>query len=411
MSRKTIMMFFILFTLLLTACDQGEEAAEEPAAEPDVDATVAAAMSATQTAAPTVTSPPADTPIPATDTPPPAPSPTPTAESADVQTLNLNEAAVNFRPEERNFATELIFRLTVEDETASEFQINGVSNAAGSSSLTYDFSNVEAMPDIPPTDIIEQDNTTYITLPDGTCVSSDIGDIPVAEMALNTGAIVLETESMLAGQLTFNGVTEINGVTTNEYLIAPQNVVGDTGITNMTGGILNVAEDGNYVVRLILEGSGESELLAPGVEGDLYYELNLTPSETPFEITLPENCIAGGLNVGSGSEADSGSEGDTGDDSDSEDSGSGEAPVELVISQVSQNISHTCQGGDVVVEGASNTITLTGNCNQLIVNSAGNTINVDSAALIVINGGGNTITYGGSPAITDNGLANTLTQK
>ncbi len=65
----------------------------------------------------------------------------------------------------------------------------------------------------------------------------------------------------------------------------------------------------------------------------------------------------------------------------------------------------------MIVEGANNSITLTGNCNQLVVHSAGNTIDIESASAIIVNGAGNNITYGGSPTITDNGLGNTLTQR
>lgn len=399
---KRLLIFLLLPTLFLSACGSGDNAAEDPTPEPDVDATVAAAVSATETAAPTDTPPPADTPTP-------EPEPSPTAAEQEGQALNLNEAGVAFLPEERNYATELVFRLTVEGETASELTIDGVSNANGDSSLTYNFSEVETVPTSAEVNFIEKDGTTYVTLPDGICVSTAMEDLPVSETVLNSGDIVLQPENMVAGQLQWNGMAEVNGVTTNEYLIDVDNIVADAGITNITSGVLNVAADGNYAVRLILEGSGDSELLAPGVTGDLYYELNLTPSETPFEVAVPDNCIGtGGLDVGAGD----GDEGDTDGDEDTGDGGTdGEGAVEIVISQVSQSVAHTCSGGNVVVEGASNSITLSGNCNQLTVNSAGNTIEVDSAASIVVNGGGNTIIYGGSPEIVDNGLGNSFTQK
>lgn len=408
MLKRTLMLFFLL-TLILGACGQGDAQDGASSDEVNVDATVEAAMSETEAAeaaAATNTPPPEDTPPPPTDTPEPAPSPT--MDTGEMQAINLDETAVAFSPQERNFATELIFRLTIDEEVVSELMIDGVSNMDGSSTLTYDFSNVDVMPMAAATTLIEKDDTTYISLPDGTCVSTGMGEPPVAEMALNTGTIVLETEEMLAGQLAWNGEAEVNGVATDEYLIDADNFVDQTGITNMTSGVLNVSQEGNYVVRLILEGSGESELLAPGVTGDLYYELNLIPQETPFEITVPDNCIdAGDIDVGVG---DGDDDAGTGDGDAGEDTGD-EAPAEFVISQVSQTVTHTCQGEDVVVEGASNTITLTGNCNQLVVNSAGNTINVASAAEIVINGGGNTINYGGSPSITDNGLGNSLNQQ
>ena len=403
---KRWLLFLLLFSVVLSGCGLVENTAEEATPEPDVDATVAAAMSATQTAAPTATPPPADTP-----TPEPEPSPTETTETEEGPSLNLDEATVAFSPSDRNFATELVFRLTVEGEVVSELLIDGFSNSDGSGALNYDFTNVDVAPTLAEIDFIEEDDTSYVVLPDGTCVASGMQESPIADMALNTGTIMLEPQNMVTGQLQWNGTAEVNGVTTDEYLIDADNVVGNAGITNMTGGVLNVATDGNYVVRLILEGSGETELLAPGVEGDLYYELNMTPSETPFEMTLPEACAgAGGVDVDAGDGEDEG-DGDDAADEDAGDEAGDEAGVELVISQVSQNVVHTCAGGDVVVEGASNTITLTGNCNELVVHSAGNTIDVESAAAIIVHGAGNTIVYGGSPEIVDNGLGNTFTQQ
>lgn len=385
---KRLFAFALLLMLLLSACGGDEES--------DVDATVQAAVDATQAAAPTETAvPPTDTPVPPTDTPEPEPSPT-----AETQVLDLDEASVSFSPQEANFATDMTFRVEVEGNVASELLIDGVTNANGNSSITYDFSNADIAAAETTVTIIELDDTTYFSMPDGTCVSSAMGDLPMQDMVRNTGNIVLDAEDMVTDQLQWNGTAEVNGITTDEYLIDADNIVDATGITNMTDGVLNVAKDGNYVVRLILEGRGSSEVLAPGVSGELFYELNFTPSETPFEIEVPANCTSLGVT----DTGDGDTDGDTGD-------GDGGDAAEIVISQMSTSVSHQCQGGNVVVEGASNSITLTGTCNEVVVNSAGNSIDIEAASAIIVNGGGNNITYGGSPTITDNGLGNVITQR
>ncbi len=315
--------------------------------------------------------------------------------------LDLEEASVRFSPQETNFATNLTFRLEVEGNVASELVIDGVTNADGSSSITYDVSNADIAATETTVTITEVDDVTYFSMPDGTCVSSAMGDLPMGDMVRNTGNIVLDAENMATGQLQWNGTREVNGVTTDEYLIDVDNITGAMGITNMTNGVLNVAKDGNYVVRLLLEGDGSSEVLAPGVTGELFYELNFTPSGTSFEIEVPANCSGLGVTDTGDDDAD---DGDTG-------AGDGDATAEIVISQTSANVSHQCQERDVTVDGAANTITLTGTCNAVVVNGAGNTIDIETASAIVVNGGGNNITYGGSPTITDNGLGNVITQR
>jgi len=88
--------------------------------------------------------------------------------------------------------------------------------------------------------------------------------------------------------------------------------------------------------------------------------------------------------------------------------GNGEAPVEFVISQSSARVSGTCQGENVIIERAGNTVTLSGRCSTVTVNGQGNTIDIASVQAIVVRGAGNQITYGGSPEITDSGLGNQL---
>ncbi len=54
-----------------------------------------------------------------------------------------------------------------------------------------------------------------------------------------------------------------------------------------------------------------------------------------------------------------------------------------------------CDGGTATIRGASNTMTITGGCSALVIQGAGNRVQVDLAAkgTIRISGAGNTVTY------------------
>jgi len=65
-------------------------------------------------------------------------------------------------------------------------------------------------------------------------------------------------------------------------------------VANLATGraVIYVAKDGGYVVRLVLEGRGVSSLLAGdgSLEGDIFYQLDFTPTPSVGKITSPEGC-------------------------------------------------------------------------------------------------------------------------
>lgn len=88
----------------------------------------------------------------------------------------------------------------------------------------------------------------------------------------------------------------INGVPSYHFAITQENL--DTSdpesmeVDEITDGHIYIARDGGYVVRLIIDGTGESEVLtgSPGLYGDVYYQLDFIPIEGELEIVPPDGC-------------------------------------------------------------------------------------------------------------------------
>ena len=51
------------------------------------------------------------------------------------------------------------------------------------------------------------------------------------------------------------------------------------------------------------------------------------------------------------------------------------------------------EGGTVVINGSTNTVTTTGGCAKVVINGADNTVQIDAADKIVVTGSGNTVTW------------------
>lgn len=65
-----------------------------------------------------------------------------------------------------------------------------------------------------------------------------------------------------------------------------------------------------------------------------------------------------------------------------------------VVNDSGKTLELTCgDGGKVVVNGAQNEITITGNCAKLAVNGAMNDIEIEAVDKIAVNGTGNTIAW------------------
>ena len=67
---------------------------------------------------------------------------------------------------------------------------------------------------------------------------------------------------------------------------------------------------------------------------------------------------------------------------------------EHVINAAAETVTVDCgDGGQVVVNGSTNTVTVTGGCAKVVVNGSANTVAIDAADKIAVTGSGNKVTY------------------
>jgi hypothetical protein len=134
-------------------------------------------------------------------------------------------------------------------------------------------------------------DTQYIVFPGVGCMSDTGGQEDTFEVMLDMGG-------MLKGEAQYVGDENVNGVDTLAYLITQENIdaadPAGINVETLENGRLNVAKDGGFVVRLILDGTGYSEVLSNDASllGEIYYELNNLDFGQPVDIQPPAACTA-----------------------------------------------------------------------------------------------------------------------
>jgi hypothetical protein len=115
----------------------------------------------------------------------------------------------------------------------------------------------------------------------------------IQENAFNN---MLDTGGMLRGEGQLSGEENVNGVDTYVYTVSMDNIdpldTAGKDVRELENGLLYIAKDGGYVVRVVLEGRGVNVLLSndPALEGDVYYELNFYDFDAPVSIEVPAGC-------------------------------------------------------------------------------------------------------------------------
>lgn len=161
-------------------------------------------------------------------------------------------------------------------ETTMAFETSGTAVFGGGGTFTY-------------TQIAD---VQYVVSPSLGCQSGAPGMQP------NPFEAGLDSGGMLTGLAEYAGEESVNGVDTYRYTITMDNIdpldPAGKDVRSIANGSLNVAQQGGYAVRLILEGRGVSEVLTqdPNLEGDIYYEINYYDFDQPVTIAVPAACSA-----------------------------------------------------------------------------------------------------------------------
>lgn len=217
------------------------------------------------------------------------------ADLSGAQTLDLDaQGAFSELPGNYTVAMDYRFTGTQADGSpvVSSWRLDGVGQADPPASR-YTFSG-EGAASINGSAIFEVtyigDQSYFYTSEIG-CVNMTVEDTasPFDSMVDTGGMLTSQVQRVLPDET-------INGVLSQHYAITADNIdpsdPSAMSITDFTGGDMYVAASGGYLVRLVLEGRGTSNLLTSDetLEGDIFYQLDFTPAVSVGEITPPEGC-------------------------------------------------------------------------------------------------------------------------
>jgi hypothetical protein len=228
------------------------------------------------------------------------PSPTETAEPAPASPLTISLNAANNYGEPAGFDS---YRMTLQfssvltgadgSVTNGAISIEGLRDVAfnatsfaAAATGTADFGGGQQF------SFTELGDSAYFIMPNGSCTAfaGAIGTNPFA-IFLDDGGVLGNLEG---AQLADPPTETINDILTNHYIFDETNLSPTDNvrpdITAVTGDIY-LAADGDYVVRVVMQGTGSSNLLN-GIDGDgdIYYELNYLDFDVAVEISAPTGC-------------------------------------------------------------------------------------------------------------------------
>lgn len=290
MKLKKEMQWLVIFVLLLSlptlACGVlgGEE---EPTEVP------ATAVPATEEEAAEPTAEPTDTPEPTaepTDTPAPTESAARAPELGDLSDLGATlENLDSYR-----LAVEMSFMgqgadaqeggVTIETAVISEPH-------ASSTTINMQGQMVEEAGGMDSLALAEVDDQVFMVLPGMGCVAGS-GE----EMGSTTQQFsdIFNTQEVLGNidGAEFVGEDNVNDVDVYHYQFDETNVDDPQSNMRELNGDVYIAQDGNYVVRMVVDGVGTMDLFSGdgAEEGDVHLEYNVTDVGADFEISVPEGC-------------------------------------------------------------------------------------------------------------------------
>ncbi len=142
--------------------------------------------------------------------------------------------------------------------------------------------------------IIQIGDTSYSTLPGVGCVSGSAADLGAD---LNPFAGLLESGEILGD---VSGATRvlpdetINGVETYHFTFDESAITDPNNELESVEGHIFVSKEEGYLVRLVMDGVGQIDLMGTGQpqQGNLHVEVNTSDVNQPIEILPPENCTS-----------------------------------------------------------------------------------------------------------------------
>jgi len=138
------------------------------------------------------------------------------------------------------------------------------------------------------------DGTSYVVFPGLGCISSGVTGTDLLDE--NPFGDVVNPETFLdeIDRATRIGEETVNGISSIHYTF-DESAMKNQGDFEEAEGHLYIAKEGNFLVRMTLDGEGDIDLLDQGSnqKGTIHLELNITDINQSIEIQLPPGCEEG----------------------------------------------------------------------------------------------------------------------
>jgi hypothetical protein len=213
--------------------------------------------------------------------------------------LTLAESLAHFNSYRFNLKITFTGATPAGEETTAVMQA-AVANVTDppASSLTITAEGVEQLEGLNALAMTQKEGTSYIFLPNLGCVTSPAE----GNVMEGLGADFLDTAQFEEAleQARLVGEETINSVPTLHYQV-DSSLIDDNDQFDELSGDLYLAQDGGYLVRMVLDGSGEIDFFSESSNtyDGMHVEYNLTDTNQPIYIPLPPDCEESAASDGS----------------------------------------------------------------------------------------------------------------
>lgn len=164
-------------------------------------------------------------------------------------------------------------------------------------SMTFYLSGMEGMDDMENIGFVQIGNMVYTTMPGFGCFSGPAEDMGMDE---NPFAEMTDPSTFLGELNNANRMPNqvINGVEARHYVFDETSLEDSAdGEFNVLEGHIYVAEQGNYVVRFVMEAEGRDFLGSEEEEGQFHIEFNILEVNESIEVVAPAECDVANMDL------------------------------------------------------------------------------------------------------------------
>lgn len=299
---RWIFVFALVLALSTMACGLfgGNEAEEAPAEETVGEAQEAVEDEPESPPAAEEESEPTDEPTPLpepTETSEPEPTATPAESAGEESSEGLPDLSnVSAGLEEYNSyraTVNMTFESMEEGGTSAGLALESavvLEPPASSATMSFSGDMVEEAGGFDSLAFAEIGEVSYAVIPGLGCVTGGVGEMG----SMDEFTDIFSTDELLGdiSDAEFVGEDNVNGIPVDHYTFDETDVEDTGGDLRELEGHVYVAQEGNYVTRMVIEGVGTVDMLGQGVEeeGSLLMEYNVTDVGADFDVEPPEGC-------------------------------------------------------------------------------------------------------------------------